>query len=67
MGCRRAYLLPVMQTLVVVLQRLHALALPAVILGVGVDDVAAQDLLPEGVAAAGTCTSCQRGVLGARG
>lgn len=46
-------LLFVMQTLVVVLKHGRALLLAGVVLGGGVDDVAGEDLLPEGKASAG--------------
>lgn len=45
----------VMQTLVVIFENRRALLLPGVILAGRVDDVAAQDFLPEGKAPAGTC------------
>lgn len=50
-----AYLFPMMQTLIVVFQRRHALALPGVVFGIGVDHITCQHLLPEGVAAGGAC------------
>lgn len=62
-GLRRTYLLPVMQTLVVVLQWQDALLLPAVVRGGGVGDVAGQDFLPEGEAARRAWWECQRSVV----
>lgn len=52
---RIAYLLLVMQALVVVVERGEALGLARGVVGVAVGDVAGEDFLPEGKAAGGTC------------
>lgn len=59
-SCRGAPdLLLVVQALVVVLQHRGALRLARVVVAVRVDDVASQNLLPEGKASAGACESGQ--------
>lgn len=55
LSCRKAYLLLVVQALVVIVERGEALALAGGVVGVGVGDVAGEDFLPEGEAAGGTC------------
>lgn len=60
-------LLLVVQTLIVVLQHRHTFPLARVVLGIGVNDVTGQDLLPEGKAARHTYGTnmlaiCSKGV-----
>jgi len=50
-----AHLFLVVQALVVILEGGAALLLARVVVGVGVDDVAGEQLLPEGEAAGRTC------------
>lgn len=50
-----AYLFPVVEALVVVLEDGVALLLAGLVVGAGVDDVTCEHFLPEGEATAGTC------------
>lgn len=62
-----SYLFAMVETLVVVLEQRGALLLAGCVVGVGVDDVAGQHLLPEGKATTGTCQRDGLLVIGALG